>query len=113
MGIHRDAAMPQFAGRTFQAWARKHRPPASKKRVVYFHGCGANYYEPRLGEMTVAVLAPNGFAVDVPKQGCRRLPLQSNGMFDGPRTAAPPPSSPPSRGAAAGAPIGGGAEARG
>ena len=70
MGIHRDAAMPQFAGRTFQAWARKHRPPAAKQRVVYFHGCGANYYEPRLGEMAVAVLAHNGFAVDVPKQDC-------------------------------------------
>src|SRR3954466_12879026 len=78
--------MPQFAGRTFQAWARKHRPPASKKRVVYFHGCGANYYEPRLGEMTVAVLAHNGFAVDVPKQDCCGLQLQSNGMFDDART---------------------------
>jgi len=82
MGIHRDAAMPQFAGRTFQAWARRHRPPAATKRVVYFHGCGANYYEPRLGEMTVAVLAHNGFAVDVPKQDCCGLPLQSNGLFD-------------------------------
>jgi glycerol-3-phosphate dehydrogenase subunit C len=86
MGIHRDAAMPQFAGRTFQAWARKHRPPASQKRVVYFHGCGVGYYEPRLGEMTVAVLAHNGFAVDVPKQDCCGLPLQSNGMFDDART---------------------------
>jgi glycerol-3-phosphate dehydrogenase subunit C len=53
---------------------------------VYFHGCGANYYEPRLGEMTVAVLAHNGFAVDVPKQDCCGLPLQSNGLFDDART---------------------------
>jgi glycerol-3-phosphate dehydrogenase subunit C len=53
---------------------------------VYFHGCGANYYEPRVGEMTVAVLAHNGFAVDVPKQDCCGLPLQSNGMFDDART---------------------------
>jgi glycerol-3-phosphate dehydrogenase subunit C len=82
LGIHRDAAMPAFAGRTFQAWARRHRPPASKKRIVYFHGCGANYYEPRVAEMAVAVLAHNGFAVDVPKQDCCGLPLQSNGLFD-------------------------------
>ena len=28
-----------------------HRSPSpARKRVVYFHGCGANYYEPRLGE---------------------------------------------------------------
>jgi glycerol-3-phosphate dehydrogenase subunit C len=82
LGIHRDAAVPPFAGRTFQAWARRHRPPAATRRVVYFHGCGANYYEPHLGEMTVAVLAHNGFAVDVPKQDCCGLPLQSNGLFD-------------------------------
>ena len=82
MGIHRDAAMPMFAGRTFQAWARRHRSPAAGKRVVYFHGCGANYYEPGVGEMAVAVLAHNGYAVDVPKQDCCGLPLQSNGMFD-------------------------------
>ena len=49
---------------------------------MYFHGCGANYYEPRLGEMTVAVLAHNGLAVDVPKQDCCGLPLQSNELFD-------------------------------
>jgi len=82
LGIHRDAAMPAFAGRTFQAWARRHRPPASQKRVVYFHGCGANYYEPHVAEMAVAVLAHNGFAVDVPKQDCCGLPLQSNGLAD-------------------------------
>jgi glycerol-3-phosphate dehydrogenase subunit C len=82
VGIHRDAAMPKFAGRTFQGWARRHRSPAAQRRIVYFHGCGANYYEPRLGEMTVAVLTHNGFAVDVPKQDCCGLPLQSNGLFD-------------------------------
>ena len=82
LGIHRDAAMPMFAGRTFQGWARRHRSPNAAKRVVYFHGCGANYYEPRLGEMTVAVLTHNGYGVDVPKQDCCGLPLQSNGIFD-------------------------------
>jgi glycerol-3-phosphate dehydrogenase subunit C len=85
LGIHRRAAMPMFAGRTFQGWAKRHRPPASKKRVVYFHGCGANYYEPHVAEMAVAVLAHNGFAVDVPKQDCCGLPLQSNGLFDAAR----------------------------
>ena len=57
-------------------------PAAATRRVAYFHGCGANYYEPRLGEMTVELLEHNGIAVDVPKQDCCGLPLQSNGMFD-------------------------------
>jgi glycerol-3-phosphate dehydrogenase subunit C len=74
--------MPSFAGRTFQAWARKHEAPATDRRVAFFHGCGANYYEPGTAEMTVALLEHNGIAVDVPKQGCCGLPLQSNGLFD-------------------------------
>ncbi len=83
VGVHRDAAVPKFAGRTFQRWARKHPVlPGATRRVAYFHGCGANYYEPRLGEMTVELLEHNGIAVEVPKQDCCGLPLQSNGMFD-------------------------------
>jgi len=82
IGIHHRAPMPAFAGRTFQRWARKHARPAAAKRVAYFHGCGTNYYEPRLGEMTVALLEHNGYAVEVPKQDCCGLPLQSNGLFD-------------------------------
>jgi glycerol-3-phosphate dehydrogenase subunit C len=74
--------MPRFAGRTFQRWARRHASPPAQRRVAFFHGCGTNYYEPRLGEMTVALLEHNGFAVEVPKQDCCGLPLQSNGLFD-------------------------------
>jgi glycerol-3-phosphate dehydrogenase subunit C len=79
--------MPRFAGRTFQRWARGHAAPqATERRVAFFHGCGTNYYEPRLGEMTVAILEHNGIAVDVPKQGCCGLPLQSSGLFDDARS---------------------------
>jgi glycerol-3-phosphate dehydrogenase subunit C len=81
-GIHHAAPMPKFAGRTFQRWARRHVSPRADRRVAFFHGCGTNYYEPRLGEMTVALLEHNGIAVDVPKQDCCGLPLQSNGLFD-------------------------------
>ena len=82
VGLHHRAPMPRFAGRTFQRWARAHTPPASDRRVAFFHGCGTNYYEPRLGEMTVALLEHNGIAVEIPKQDCCGLPLQSNGLFD-------------------------------
>jgi glycerol-3-phosphate dehydrogenase subunit C len=79
--IHRDAPMPRFAGRTFQRWARRHTVPAAERTVVYFHGCGTNFYEPAVGEMVVAVLEHNGFRVVVPPQDCCGLPLQSNGNF--------------------------------
>jgi glycerol-3-phosphate dehydrogenase subunit C len=81
IGIHRDAPMPKFAGRTFQRWARRHPRRTGEKTVVYFHGCGTNYYEPRAGEMLVAVLEHNGFNVVIPPQDCCGLPLQSNGRF--------------------------------
>jgi glycerol-3-phosphate dehydrogenase subunit C len=83
LGIHRDAPLPKFAGRTFQAWARR-RPAvrAGTEKIVYFHGCSANYFEPELAEKTVAVLEHNGFSVLVPRQDCCGLPLQSNGIFD-------------------------------
>jgi glycerol-3-phosphate dehydrogenase subunit C len=81
VGIDRRAPMPTFAGRTFHRWARRRRSPQSERAVVYFHGCGVDYYEPGLGEIVVAVLEYNGIHVVVPKQGCCGLPLQSNGNF--------------------------------
>jgi glycerol-3-phosphate dehydrogenase subunit C len=81
VGVHRDAPMPRFAGRTFQRRSRKHVGPAKAPAVVYFHGCGTNFYEPLVGEMVVAVLEHNGFRVIVPPQDCCGLPLQSNGNF--------------------------------
>jgi glycerol-3-phosphate dehydrogenase subunit C len=44
-----------------------------------------NYFEPAVGETTVAVLERNGFEVIIPEQGCCGLPLQSNGNFDAAR----------------------------
>ncbi len=85
-GVHRDAPLPRFAGRTFRRWARRHQPlNTGAKTVVYFHGCSTNWFEPLLGEMTVAVLEHNGFRVIIPRQDCCGLPLQSNGSFDAAR----------------------------
>jgi glycerol-3-phosphate dehydrogenase subunit C len=87
IGVHRNAPVPKFAGRTFQRWARRHvaLAAAGTKQVVYFHGCSTNYFEPGLGQKTVAVLEHNGYRVIVPKQECCGLPLQSNGIFDAAR----------------------------
>jgi glycerol-3-phosphate dehydrogenase subunit C len=83
LGIHRNAALPNFSSSTFQSWARKHpRPSSATRTIVYFHGCAANYNEPSVARMAVAVLEHNGFDVIVPPQGCCGLPLQSNGAFE-------------------------------
>jgi len=82
LGVHRNAPLPRFAGRRFSRWARRHQSPAATRTVVYFHGCGTEFYEPWEGEKVVAVLEHNGFNVVIPKQDCCGLPLQSSGLFD-------------------------------
>ena len=83
VGLDRAAALPSYPGRTFQRWARKHTSPPAQRRVAYFHGCGANWSEPDVGQKTVELLEWLGCQVDVPPgQRCCGLPAQSNGMFD-------------------------------
>jgi glycerol-3-phosphate dehydrogenase subunit C len=82
LGIDHRAALPAYPGRTFQRWARRRQSPPAARRVAYFHGCGANWTEPRTGEMTVELLEHLGCQVEVPRgQACCGLPAQSNGMF--------------------------------
>lgn len=82
LGIHRAAPLPAFANRSFTTWYRQHARPANLSRqVVFFHGCAAQYYEPRPARAAVQVLEANGFEVIIPRQNCCGLPLLSNGEF--------------------------------
>ncbi|MFN8511859.1 MAG: anaerobic glycerol-3-phosphate dehydrogenase subunit C [Thermomicrobiales bacterium] len=87
VGVHRAAPLPPFAGRTFRAaFRRRPRPDApATRRVVFFHGCSTNYYEPRVGEAAVEVLEHNGYRVILAQQRCCGLPMLSNGEFDAAR----------------------------
>ena len=88
LAIHRSAPLPKFATRTFRERYPElcvKTPPEQasmgKRLVAYFHGCSTNYYEPELGETTIAVLEALGCSVLLPPQNCCGLPLQSNGLF--------------------------------
>ncbi|MBI3764286.1 MAG: 4Fe-4S dicluster domain-containing protein, partial [Chloroflexi bacterium] len=88
LGIHRKAPFPPFARPNFRAWFRGKgaRPPAlGYYKVVYFHGCSTNYYEPRIGKAAVAILERNRCRVTVAEQNCCGLPMQSNGDFESAR----------------------------
>lgn len=84
IGVDRRAPLPPFAGRTFRGdfRRRRDRPRAATKKVVYFHGCSTNYYEPRVGEAAVEILEHNGYEVILARQVCCGLPMLSNGEFD-------------------------------
>lgn len=84
-GIARDAKLPRWPKEgNFGKWVEHTQANRlkSEKKVVYYHGCGTMYYEPFIGQATVAVLEHNGFEVIVPPQNCCGLPLLSNGEFD-------------------------------
>ena len=82
LGIACEAPLPAFASERFTTWFRRHESPCgAARRVVYFHGCATEYYEPRVGRAAVRVLEHNGFEVIVPSQNCCGLPLLSNGEF--------------------------------
>ena len=82
LGIHRSAPLPRFADQRFTTWFHQHpKPTGSRQKIVYYHGCSTEYYEPRIGRAAVRVLEANGFEVIVPPQNCCGLPLLSNGEF--------------------------------
>jgi glycerol-3-phosphate dehydrogenase subunit C len=82
LDIHQKAPLPAFAKYRFSSWFRQHDPPKGlTRKVVYFHGCSTEYYEPHVGRAAVHVLEANGFEVIVPPQNCCSLPLLSNGEF--------------------------------
>jgi glycerol-3-phosphate dehydrogenase subunit C len=81
LGIDRNAPLPPFANTRFSSWFRERQTNHDRRKVVYFHGCSTEYYEPRVGKATVFVLEQNGIDVEVPRQNCCGLPLLSNGEF--------------------------------
>jgi glycerol-3-phosphate dehydrogenase subunit C len=86
LGIHHSAPLPKFNHEKFTTWFRAHpRPAGAYRKVVYFHGCATQYYEPRVGKAAINVLEANGFEVIVPRQNCCGLPLLSNGEFEAAR----------------------------
>ncbi len=51
------------------------------EKVVYFSGCYANYYDPRIGEAFVEVMETNGIEVLLARQKCCGMPMMSNGSI--------------------------------
>ncbi len=95
LGISSKAILPALARTNFKKALREYyvRTPnrleeISRLTVGYFHGCSTNYFEPRIGELAIAILERLGLYVFLPPQVCCGLPLQSNGLFDAARKLA-------------------------
>ena len=75
-GVHRDAALPKFHGKTFTLRAKNEVPevnkeaPAYGRKAVLYATCFVNYNNPKIGEAARAVLAKNGVETEVLYPGC-------------------------------------------
>ncbi len=73
-GIHKDAELPQYHGRTFAKMAPpevNREAPAAGRKAALYATCFVNYNDPHLGAAAAAVLARNGVdAVNAYKQCC-------------------------------------------
>ncbi|MEZ4381011.1 MAG: heterodisulfide reductase-related iron-sulfur binding cluster [Nannocystaceae bacterium] len=60
VGIHRDKQLPQFAGQTFEAWAKREgKLGGPGGEVVLFQTCYVQHNEPAIGCDTVEVMEKN------------------------------------------------------
>jgi glycerol-3-phosphate dehydrogenase subunit C len=84
-GVHREADLPQFHGKTFALRAKQNPPavnaeaPAKGRKVALYATCFVNYNNPKIGEAAQAVLARNGVETQVVYPACCGMPQLENG----------------------------------
>ena len=90
-GVHRDADLPKFHGKTFAKRAKEAPPqlsataPARGRKAVLYATCFVNYNNPAIGEATLDVLARNGVECEVVYPECCGMPQFEQGAL--PRVA--------------------------
>ena len=84
-GIHKEAALPKFNGKTLTARAARGPITPSKtssaksRKAVLYATCFGNYNSPEIGDAARAVLAHNGVEVQVAYSGCCGMPQLEKG----------------------------------
>jgi glycerol-3-phosphate dehydrogenase subunit C len=87
-GIHHEAVLPKYQGKTFAARAKSSPPelnataPAFGRKAVLYATCFVNYNTPDVGVATQAVLARNGVETAVVYPQCCGMPLLEQGRID-------------------------------
>ena len=84
-GVHREAALPRFHGRTFALRAKQETPsvnrdaPACGRKAVLYATCFVNYNNPGIGLAARRVLAKNGVETEVVYPACCGMPQLEQG----------------------------------
>ncbi|MBM4124096.1 MAG: FAD-binding oxidoreductase [Nitrospira sp.] len=84
-GIPRQLLLPRLAVRHLRdrhAELTRETGQGEKRRVAYFHGCAANYFNDGVGDAVIAVLRRHGVEPALPPQRCSGTPIQTYGHLD-------------------------------
>ncbi len=87
-GIHRDAHLPRYHGKTFVAQtagtaaAIDHKAPAAGRKAVLFATCFVNFNNPGIGNAARQVLARNGVETEIVYPACCGMPQLEQGEID-------------------------------
>ena len=87
-GVHREAALPKFHGKTFALRAKgepltpNQEAPAFGRKVVLYATCFVNYNNPGIGEAARRVLAKNGVETEVVYPSCCGMPQLEQGNLE-------------------------------
>ncbi len=91
VGIHRDKQLPEFASRTFEAWATREGRISDTPdcEVVLFQTCYVQHNEPQLGRDTIEVMEHNRVDIRCAKGlHCCGMPAWEHGDLEGLRRQA-------------------------
>jgi len=86
-GLDREADLPKYAGKSFEARAAGERPvvdkaaPAFGRKAVLYATCFVDYNNPDIGLAAQAVLAKNGVATEVVHPHCCGMPMLEQGLI--------------------------------
>ena len=87
-GIHREADLPKFHGKTMTARAKSNPPavndqaPAFGRKAVLYATCFMNYNNPEAGTLANQILAKNGVDAEVTYPGCCGMPQLEQGKLE-------------------------------
>ena len=68
LAIDHHRTFPKYAGQKFETWFKRHAQKHQedfKQKVSYFHGCYANYNNPKLAKDLVKVMNAIGYGVNL------------------------------------------------
>jgi Fe-S oxidoreductase len=84
IGIDWRRELPQLHRTTLGGWFRSRRPPGrGTRRIAYYAGCFASYFDVEIGRAAIGILERNGLAVSLIDNKCCGIARIAGGDIEG------------------------------